>query len=299
MQLDEPLIDLKRILLDRDQIGFVGGERREHRLGDGALTLRRNHPRGRRLRVWRGGRARRWRRRGRRGRKEDDFGGQSHRGPGHLLAAGRLIDLHARALEDLVEVEPGLAHQHHQAAGIKAVAALAFDRDLTGRARHGDQHARWRFHEGKAGRHRLFGAAAETVVARRVDHHHARGGGGLGEGADEFIEPEGDLRHIACGRDRRVDRNEKVLAGILRGLAGEIEERRRGRAGGRDLVEEGAHRRPDVGLTNVGQFGDIEARRAQGLGDYAGVGDRRLERRRGVGAVADYQGDARLRQRRA
>ena len=101
-------------------------------------------------------------------------------------------------------------------------------------------------------------------------------------------------RNVAFARESRVGAEQIILTLERQCVAGEVHEGQRVGTGGIDLGDELAKHTQHVGLAQVAAFDDLEADAAQRLGHEAGVVERRRQRARRIGRIADDQRDARL-----
>jgi hypothetical protein len=170
--------------------------------------------------------------------------------------------------------------------------------DRPGRGVEGDQHVRLRLDQREAAGDRLA-ALDEGLRAGRIEHDDV----GLERNGRELPHIVADAqalgRNVGVSADAGIDRDEIVLAGQLHAVAGKIHHRDGARPRGLRLLDEVAKALAQRVAVEIARADDVEAGRLQRLRDQSGIVRGRCQRRLGIGAVADHEGDALLRLLRA
>ena len=277
IELDEPLIGLERVEFDGRLIGFIDRQRAQILLG--ADAVRRADRRRLRILVDRLFRA-----------EHIELHGQSRHRPRNLRRIRRLVDVHAGGLEHVGDFEIRIAHLRHEARSVEAVRPIAFIRRRHRRRREADEHAGRHFRDRETGND-----IGNLVIAGRVDDDDLGAGLSLRQFVQEVVEAESFVRHVALGANRRVDRDQIVLARDLRAVTREVEERVGFGAALRHLVEKLAHDPAAVGLSQIADIRDLITCGAQRFADCRCVGRREWRGRKAlVPAIADDQRDPRV-----
>jgi hypothetical protein len=129
----------------------------------------------------------------------------------------------------------------------------------------------------------------------RVEHDDLGRRRRVGERPHQIEQANALQRDLALAIERRVDRDQIVVALGLDRVAIVVDERDRVGPRRVHLVEKLAEQPAHVVGVDVGAFDDLEADAGQRLGDEAAVGQRRLQRSLRIGGVADDERDALLR----
>ena len=150
----------------------------------------------------------------------------------NLLAAGLAADLGRNPPEDLPDLDAGRLDLPEQGGGEEAVAAVAVERDLVRGRRVGDHHvaARVEFREARpdgAARPR----AAQRQVAARVEDQDPDARRPV-ERLEQLVDVERLVIEADLVLELRVDRDEVVLAAVLKAVPGVKDQRGVRRPGG-------------------------------------------------------------------
>ncbi|VUD75051.1 hypothetical protein MET9862_05688 [Methylobacterium symbioticum] len=210
--------------------------------------------------------------------------------PGHQRALGGLHHPQADAIEQLGRGEAAGADHLRQRLDVGAVAAGLVGADRARRGVEGDEAAGFRFHQGEAPGERLA-LAREGVAPPGIEHEEAclqrQGREALGVVRDA----QRRQRHVGGGVDARVHRREIGLALDLEPIARQIDEGDRLGACGLRLLDEVPECLAQPGLVEVARAHHVEAGRLQRLRDEAGIVGGGREGLRGIGRVADDEGE--------
>ena len=217
--------------------------------------------------------------------------------PGNLRALGLFRNPKPCAGKGLIQRQAAFAQHFGQRLGIDAIGAGFVGGDRVGRGVEGDEFAIGRLNQGEAAGERRAGLG-EGVDPRRVEHDDARFQRHFRQRLQIIVQPHRLQRHIGGAWNRRVDRREIVLAGILHAPPAQIDENDGVRPGGGGLVEEFAQAAAQAVLIEVGGAGHVEAGLLQCVGDQAGVIGGGGKRAGLVGRLADHQSDSRRPARR-
>jgi hypothetical protein len=191
---------------------------------------------------------------------------------------GLIVHRHARLVEDLGDVDAALSHRAGQRLGVDAVGTGLVAGQCTWRGIEGDEFAGFGIDESEARRQRRA-LRRIGIGPRSVDDDYARPAGQGRESVAEIGNPKPFDRHVGVVIDRGVDGDEIVVAIVLNGAAGKVDEGLHVGPRRRRFVEEVAEGQAQRLTVEVPRADNVKSRRLQRLGDEpCVVGGRRQSR---------------------
>ncbi len=203
--------------------------------------------------------------------------------PGDLPVSGRLADVAAHGSERVVDVEARLLQRVGERRGVWAVDAGAVIGDLAGAGGEGQQHlAAAGLGVGETLLQALLGG--HRVVAAGVEDEQFYADRVILDDVDEVVERDGVGDDLLGRLGPRVDRQQQVLAVVLNGVPGIVEQ---GHVGAGQMRADGVLKVFDRGLLDVVEKQHVEVEVGERVGDQLGVVARVGQRRERILAVAD------------
>ena len=178
--------------------------------------------------------------------------------PGNLRPLRLLVHVDADLGQHVVDIDAALSQQTRQRFGVNAIVAAVVDADRARRGVEGDDRIGLGIDQRQTARERVA-LLRVGVGPRAIDHDDT----GQTRRRRQRVREVGQFdrldRRVAGARDARIDRREIIVAGILKGAAGEIDEGLHVGTSGIGLVEEVAQRFAHRLLVEVARAHDVEA----------------------------------------
>ena len=171
------------------------------------------------------------RRRGRIGRAVEEHEGRVdlRRIPGYLRALGRFVDAKPHAIENFRKRQSTGADHLGERLRVGTIGPRFIGRDSARRGIEGDQHVRIRLDQREPARDRLA-ALDKGLLAGHIQHDDVGLQRQRRELAQIVADPQSFDRNVGVAAERRVDRDEIILAGELHAIARKIHHRDRARS---------------------------------------------------------------------